>query len=528
MLIGTVPAATAQDSNDAAAAQDESLEPLPEIPASVDDFLTFYCLDCHTGESADADLDLEAVLVDNHFQSHRDAWEKVQRMLRSREMPPEDMEQPMEGERLELLTWIKDRLDEIDCQGDPFPGRVTLRRLNRAEYNNTIRDLTGVDFQPADSFPSDDVGHGFDNIGDVLAMPPLLVEKYLEAAEQVVTKLFADDALREKVVFCRPGNDSERLECATKVIRQFATRAYRRPITDDEMTRIIGVGMHAYESGANYDQSLQYAMQAILVSPHFLFKVEADPESNDTDGIRELNDYEIAVRLSYFLWSSMPDEELFELASRGQLSQPETLIQQTRRMLQDPKSEALVDNFAGQWLQLRRLEDVQPDPKMFPNFDPALRESMRRETETFFRTVLEENRNVLDFLTADFTYVDEQLAEHYGIPVSFTTDSATPTSEAGTDDAHKSSEMKRVALPANRRGVLTHGSILLITSNPTRTSPVKRGKWILENFLGEPPPPPPQGVQDLEEQPQLIGSLRERMEQHRANEACAVSFHSHT
>jgi hypothetical protein len=219
---------------------------------------------------------------------------------------------------------------------------------------------------------------------------------------------------------------------------------------------------------------------------------------------RGLNDFEIATRLSYFLWSSMPDDELFRLAREGELQKETVLQAQIERMLADSKSEALVENFAGQWLQLRRLADVQPDPETFVGFDESLKESMRLETEAFFRAVMQENRSVLDFLLADFTFVDQRLADHYGLP------------EVGGEGLH------RVTLPENRRGVLTHGSILLITSNPTRTSPVKRGKWIMENFLGESPPPPPDGVQELEEQPELLGSLRERMEQHRENPACGV------
>lgn len=486
-------------------AQDDgtsSILPLPEVDPGVVELINTYCLDCHSGSSADADLDLELLLEGESFEAGREQWEKVLRMTRGREMPPEDVDQPDEADRIALVEWINGRLDEIDCNGEPFPGRVTIRRLNRAEYNNTIRDLTGVDFQPANDFPADDVGNGFDNIGDVLAMPPLLVEKYLGAAEEIIDRAFEDPKGRELIIICEPANDTERLECATRIVRNFASRAYRRPIEDAELQRLLELGRRAYENGASYDDTLKYVLQAILVSPNFLFKVELDPTGDATT--RELNDFEIAVRMSYFLWSTMPDDELFKLAREGRLQDKQVLIEQTRRMLADPRSEALVANFAGQWLQLRSLADIQPDPELFPNFDDQLRASMQQETEAFFRAMIAENRSVLDFLTADFTFVDRRLAEHYGLP-------------AVEDDG-----FQRVRLPDNRRGVLTQGSILLITSNPTRTSPVKRGKWILENILGEPPPPPPDGVQELEEQPELLGSLRERMEQHRENPSCAV------
>ncbi len=218
----------------------------------------------------------------------------------------------------------------------------------------------------------------------------------------------------------------------------------------------------------------------------------------------QLNGFELASRLSYFLWSSMPDQRLFDLAQAGELNKRDVLVAEAKRMLADPKSRALVDNFAGQWLQLRDLSRLMPDPEKFPDFDGALRTAMRRETEMFFETMIREDRSVLELLDANFTYVNERLARHYGIP------------EVSGD------RFQRVPLADGRRGVLTHASILLLTSNPTRTSPVKRGKWILENMLAEPPPPPPANVPELEEDAETLGSLREQMEQHRANASCAV------
>jgi hypothetical protein len=245
-------------------------------------------------------------------------------------------------------------------------------------------------------------------------------------------------------------------------------------------------------------------MITVLTSPNFLFRVEADPAEDDEDGIRALNDHEIATRLSYFLWSSMPDDELFDLAEKGSLSRPEVLDSQIRRMLGDPKADALVKNFAGQWLQLRDLKTLAPDAERFPSFDEELRSAMQQETEMLFQAVVSEDRSILDFLNADFTFVNDRLARHYGMQgVTGSGFQRTPTAE-------------------NRRGVLTQASILLLTSNPTRTSPVKRGKWILENILGDPPPPPPPMVEELKEGDELLGTLRERMEQHREDESCAV------
>ena len=281
-------------------------------------------------------------------------------------------------------------------------------------------------------------------------------------------------------------------------------RAYRRPIEDDEIDRIFGVAFRAFEDGATPEDAYKLGFKLILASPKFLFRIEQDPDDDDEDGIRQLSDYELATRLSYFLWSSMPDKELFELAKQGKLSAPEVLEQQVQRMLKDDKARALVDNFAGQWLQLRDLAKLTPDDDLFGDFDDELRNSMKRETEMFFATMMREDRSVLEFLDADFTFVNSRLAKHYGMK------------NVSGD------KFQRVELGERRRGVLTHASILMLTSNPGRTSPVKRGQWILDNFLGEPPPPPPDGVAELDEEADELGSLRERMEQHRSNESCAI------
>jgi hypothetical protein len=273
------------------------------------------------------------------------------------------------------------------------------------------------------------------------------------------------------------------------------------------LERLVRLVRLTQEQADSFERGVQLAVQAILSSPHFLFRVELDPVAGDPEGIRALNDFELATRLSYFLWSSMPDDDLFRLARNAELRKPDVLDNQVRRMLADEKAEALVENFAGQWLQLRDIAKVTPDPELFPNFDETLRTAMLRETELFFEAVVKEDRSVLDFLDADFTFVNERLARHYGI------------------DGAKGDEFRRVSLAnGGRRGVLTQASILTITSNPTRTSPVKRGKWILENILGTPPPPPPAGVEELEEgkDAALKGSLRERMEQHRSKPMCAT------
>lgn len=479
----------------------------PTFSRHVVPFLRTYCISCHGGAKPKGDLALDIYKDEASAQKDREVWEKVVAKLESREMPPKGEHRPLPapGEIAAIANWVHARATGVDCNLRHDPGRVTMRRLNRAEYNNTIRDLVGIAFQPADDFPADDVGYGFDNIGDVLSLPPLLLEKYLAAAEKIVELAFAKPETRGRIMICQP-TPATKTDCARKILFAFARRAYRRPPTADEVDRLARLVQLAESQGDGFDTGIQVALQAVLVSPHFLFRIERDRKPNDPAAVHLVNDYELASRLSYFLWSSMPDEGLFRLAQQGTLRQTAVLDAQVRRMLKDPRARALTDNFASQWLQTRNLKAVAPDTGRFPGWDDQLRTAMQKETEMFFEAVVQEDRSILDFLDADFTFLNERLARHYGI--------------SGVNG----DEFRRVTLPAGQRGgVLTQGSILTITSNPTRTSPVKRGKWILENILGATIPPPPAGAGELSEAEEVVrsGSLRKRMEQHRENPNCA-------
>ena len=610
-----------------------------------------YCFECHGPEVQESDIALHKVTRGEQIVADEKTWQSVIQMLRSGAMPPEDQPQPTSAERQQLVRAIESILYAVDCDGPPDPGRVTIRRLNRAEYNNTVRDLVGIDFRPADDFPSDDVGSGFDNIGDVLSLPPLLMEKYLAAAETIAERVIvadpqalmatrrrerdelagegsatrgrgsweitsdglvrgqfelprdgeyvvralasatqagdelaemelrlddqpvkvfaviarrfesrayeikvripagkhtlasrfvndfydpgaADENRRDRNLYVRaleitgpvdlrpeefpeahrrlivatPAAGKSVTDAARACLRPLLGRAFRRSASDDEVNRFAKLVENAVAAGDTFEQGMQVALTGVLVSPHFLFRVERDPRPDDPAAVHALADYELASRLSYFLWSSMPDDELFAVAASGKLHDEGTLEAQVRRMLQDPKAEALVHNFAMQWLNLRLLDGVTPDPKVFGDFSDDLKRDMRRETELFCQAIVREDRSVLDFLDGDFTFVNDRLARHYDI-----------RDVAG-------GEFRRVSLGGTRRaGVLTQASILTLTSNPGRTSPVKRGKWILENILGSPPPDPPPDVPDLEatQRASPNASLRQQLEIHRQNAVCA-------
>lgn len=610
-----------------------------------------YCSSCHGDKQAIGGINFQKFATEASVKAAHDIWEKVAHQVQSGVMPPRGLPQPSAAEKSRIIAWIQSTISTVDCDSKD-PGRVTLRRLNRNEYNNTIRDLFGIDLKPADAFPSDDVGYGFDNIGDVLTISPLLMEKYMSAAEKVadavilapesrrpvrryeaeaiqtevpsgilpggfrmlygngelsvehqfraageylirariygerggpelprlaimldgrrlkeqeVTARSEDPALVEVRVnttagphragiaflndFFMAGERKSREDRnlvidwievegplsaqasqtdlppshrriitslprgadwktpGRKVIAGILPRIYRRPVAAPEVDRLLGYLELARKQGESYERGVQLALQAALVSPHFLFRVETGAAAPASAGKIPLNDYQLASRLSYFLWSSMPDERLFSLAAKGQLRRVDTLTAEAMRMLKDPKASALVTNFGGQWLHLRILDTIAPAKTEFPGFDEALRQAMKRETELFFSEIMRQDRPILDFLDADFTYLNERLAKHYGM------------------DGVQGDQFRRVTLTDSRRGgVLTQGSVLTLTSNPTRTSPVKRGRWVLEQLLGTPPPPPPPDVPPLEEGKQAAsqGTLRQRMEQHRVNPACAV------
>ena len=472
-----------------------------------------YCIDCHGEDDPEGDVSLADLSAPAQILENRNVWEKAFRQLGIGGMPPTDEEQrPSRAEQMALVDWLDLKLFHCDCNAVDDVGRETIHRLNRVEYNNTIRDLVGVDLRPADDFPSDDVGYGFSNIGDVLSLPPLLFEKYLAAAEEIAATAIvaapgtSSPESHRRIVVTRPGQGKSAGQAAREILGRFLPRAFRRPVSDGEIDRFAELVPFALQQGDSFERGVQVAVAAVLVSPHFLFRVETDALPNDPALQHPVTDFELASRLSYFLWSTMPDDELFRLAQQGTLAEPEVLDAQIARMLGDPKADALVDNFASQWLNLGQLAEVAPDPTFFPEFTPELRADMLRETTLLARSIFREDRSLLDFLNADYTFLNERLAKHYGI------------------DGVQGETMRRVSLTGTpRAGVLGHASVLTLTSNPNRTSLVRRGNWIVNNVLGLQLPDPPASIPSLEEGAKKSGAstLRAQLALHRADPGCA-------
>ena len=632
-------------------------------------FLQRYCYECHSGDSAEAGIDFSQYQSHDRLSAERPRWNQVRGMIEIGAMPPEDYDPlPSLAEREEIADWIDHQINSVDCQLEADPGRVTMRRLNNVEYDNSLRDLLATDFSPSTlvGFPSDGVGNGFDNQGDVLSLSPLQLEKYLQAAKLVATTAIVQDreALREqkqdlpalylgdragvRFLFAEgeyeiqarlsfeddkesgeipvrlliddeeveqfavskkyhtfrfdrhftagehelvlhfaedPGADEKQYQrrietdyvgiegpksgqpalptshqrlflaypaaeksvaqAAEEIFQPLIRRAFRRDPEPIEVTRVVNLVQQAQEQGLSFEAAVGLGLQAVLVSPNFLFRVETEESAAGGAATTEpLGDFALASRLSFFLWASGPDDELLDLASQGRLSDPQQLSAQASRMLTDPRSAALVSRFFGQYLGLGNLRDVDPDPEQFPLWNDHLRDAMQRETELFCQELIRENSPLTELLLGEYTYINPRLAEFYGVQF----DGADPAdlyyagpgykrrSSSGRLGERSSSERLersglyqdeqrwiRVATPKHRKGVLTQAAILTLTSNPTSTSPVKRGKWILETLLGDPPPPAPPNVPGLEETKKEHGelSLREQLELHRTNPSCA-------
>jgi mono/diheme cytochrome c family protein len=533
-----------------------------------------YCVACHnartnvgqqTGLFLD-EFDLASV------RDHAEVGENILRKVSAGLMPPSGARRPSPEELASLVKWMEDEIDGGSEIHLPAPG---LHRLNRAEYTNAIRDLIALEIDAADFLPSDDSSHGFDNMAGTLTMSPALMEAYLSAAGKIsrlairspaipikagfhtvgVTFLATNDLpdteinrpfmrtmnspgfipgfnfyphvgqvflegpyngirargtrSQDKIFLCRPETNSEEAECAREIVSTLVQSAFRRPPAAGDIELLMDFFDMGREEGQNFDSGIEAALERILADPEFIYRAEIEPSQLAAGETYRIGGLELASRLSFFMWSSIPDDELIELAVAGRLSDPAVLEQQVQRMIVDPRAEALIDNFTGQWLNVRGMAASEPVVEMFPDFDSQLRDAYAREIEMFFASIVHEDRSILDLLTADYTFVNERLAKQYGIPDLY------------------GSQFRRVALGPDldmRRGLLGKGALLTVTSQANRTSPVQRGKWFLETFLGVSPPDPPPGVEtDLAADPNADAprTLRARLEAHRANPVCS-------
>jgi len=627
--------------------------------------LQLYCIGCHGGPTPFAGLNLEPMDF-NKLEENGAIWEKMIRKLRDRQMPPAGMPRPEPADYDALVNFVEKGRDRL-AEAQPNPGRTTLHRLNRTEYANVVRDLLALEIDVADLLPADDIGYGFDNIGDVLSVSPLLMERYLGTAAKISRQAVGDPTMaayyqtynvarglkqddrigegapvgsrggaivrhrfpldaeyevsitlqrdrldeivglndekkidlrlddqrlelftvkpvareraalgsgsvpdahlkirlpvkagtheiaatflkdtilsegilarirddqvqahhegigtitvagpfkaqgagvtpsREKIFICRPAARTDEEACAEKILANLAHHAYRRPVTADDMKQLLGLYRQGAQS-AGFEAGVRLALQKVLVSPAFIFRAEYDAPDAAPRSAHRVSDIELASRLSFFLWSSIPDDELLGVAERGQLSDKAMLASQVKRMLADPRSHELVKNFTGQYLFLRNIERISPDPASLPNFDENLRQSLAKETELLVESTVREDRSVADLLKTDYTFLNERLAEHYGMKGIY------------------GNEFRRVTLTdPNRHGLLGQASILTVTSYPNRTAPTIRGKWVLLQILGTPPPPPPPNVPSLKNDETTKNlTMRQRMELHRSNPTCAA------
>ena len=648
--------------------------------------LSQYCVTCHNTQLKTANLLLDQA---NLYDVSEDGalWEKVVRKLRTGSMPPVGMPRPDVSTLDEISTYLESQLD-VHAANNPNPGEPIVRRLNRTEYGNAVRDLLAVEFDEQLLLPNDDSGFGFDTVGEALSISPLLTEVYLSTARKISQMAIGDEEIkpyiteynisrellqgdrmgedlpfgtrggtavdhyfpldgeynikirlqrnndnyirglgephqldirldgsllesftiggehvgksstlysfinkdyvgdpeqenyefsadegleirlnvkagnrkigvaflkkifepegellprqsyaelfsfkggepavdsisisgpykmsgvgqtpsRQKIYSCYPDSDSQQSACAKEILSALARQAYRRPLAQSDVDTLLQFYAVGYDQDG-FEEGIRTGIQGILVSPHFLFRIESQPENIPTGTPYQLSDLDLASRLSFFIWSSIPDDELLTLAEQGKLSDPVIFNEQVRRLLSDQRSNILVQNFTEQWLGIRRLDGVIPDPKVFPYFDDSLREALQKETQLFAQSIAREDRSLLEFLNADYTFVNERLAQHYGIPNIF------------------GSGFRRVTLiDNNRKGLLGKGSVLTVTSYANRTSPTLRGKWVLENILGTPPPEPPPDVPTLAENQDngRVLTMRERLQIHRANTVCAV------
>jgi hypothetical protein len=494
-----------KEKEDAKAKADAAAKDPLSFDRSIRGLMEKSCWGCHNDEKRKGDVNLTKDQNPRMIAANRKLWQTVLEVVESGQMPPKKAERPLaDADRKKIVDFVRKTLGTLDCADLRDPGKPVIRRLNRTEYDNAIIELTGLDLNIADGFSPDATGYGFDNIAEALALSPVLVEQYHQGALKVLAEVVDRKAVHadayRKVFF----KDAADRDAARSIVERFALKAFRRPAEPALIEKLLGLYDKARSKGESHESAVRPMLQAVLISPRFLVRIETTRPG--AKGPYPVDDHDLASRLSFFLWSSPPDDELLDLAAKKSLSSPQVLEAQARRMLADPRSRALADNFIGQWLQLRGLATHKPDLKVFPGFTESLRGAMQQELTLFLGEVVRQDRPVTDLISADYTYVNEELARHYGLP------------------GVRGSEMRRVALPDLRRGgVLTTAAVLMIQADPDRNNVPRRGNYIAGAILGMAPPPPPPDVPALEAAKSEDGrpkTLRQRLELHRQKPEC--------
>ena len=499
----------------AAAGQPTGRATDPQPAATV---LSQYCFQCHDAQTQTAGINLEGLILQRPLVRNRQTWTRVIDAVEIGKMPPSNSRQLTDLERETLVELLTNAVDNFDYSVINNPGFEPIRRLTHRELDNTLRDLIGADFSVTERFPDELTGaSGFDNSANTLFLDSGLMERYIAAAERVVELMLPDRSPKSnaerrayRLVFgaLEPGPNLSEEEAANQVLRRFLERAYRHPPSSTDLEQAVGRYSTARQSGHDFFAAIKVVLQAVLISPKFLMRTETPPDTTDTQPYR-ISDWDLASRLSYFIWASMPDAELRNLARQKTLSAPNVLANQIDRMLSDPRANTLGTSFAAQWLGFQHVGTrIWLDPIDNPWCTTTLMTAMRDESSMFFMSLIRDNQPIRRLIDADYTFVNEELAETlYGMKNI------------------RGQEMRRVHLnDPNRGGVLGHGSTLAVTSNYKETSPVKRGHYVLDVLLGTPPPPPPpnagvlsQEVADLREL-----SFRQKLDMHSKNESCRV------
>jgi len=487
-----------------AASADEQAS--PDFDSAIVPLLEAHCYDCHNPSDARGATDLESLDSLQSARPHLKVWAKVREQVESGTMPPSSRDPLPEERRSQLLAWIAANENFYRSGAITDPGRTLVRRLSNTEYRYSIQDLLGISLDPAEGFPADGGGgEGFDNVADTLFIPPLLMEKYIEATDRALDEAFSAAPARSQLMPRRPDDKTPPAAALHHNLALLARRAFRRTPRQAELDQLLAVALNQFDHSHDFDQAMRLATSAVLLSPHFLLRLEPDQDAPSSPW--PVDPFVLASRLSYLFWSSLPDDQLLDAAAAGQLADHQQIIGQVDRMLADPKAARFALHFGGQWLGFEKvLTHVDPDRQRFGAFDDSLRTAFHQEALLFIDHILRGDGSFLEVIDSKHTFANSQLASFYGIP-----------------DV-QGEEMRRVTLPEGspRGGLLTMGATLSSTSFPRRTSPVLRGTWILSEILGTPPPPPPPNVGEIPPDENSLGaqSLRDRLAQHRDKPAC--------